>query len=269
MNHTLIATMAAFMGIGPATQQMAQDAAYCGALSKVVAAAPTFTAIMGAQASTNSRRATVMIPDSLVDSCRVYLDAESNWYTCSADEAIDEDGGRLARGIYESMRDSVASCLTDWARQDLPDRTRWVKGNVVVWVDDGGPTGSRKGYNPAIRVRGIAGPPVSSASSPAPSAVPQPRAATMPADEPYAPTKLEWAILELSAQLNLDEIRATGVRVSFTGRKGTLIAVIRYPKDYSAQALTELRRYLQDGVGVYKMIRGWDWLQLEFDEAVK
>lgn len=87
-------------------------------------------------------------------------------------------------------------------------------------------------------------------------------------DAPYAPTKLEWAALELQANFGTNWTSEDHVAISYVqGFDGkTVRCILQYTPDVSAQALKTSRDVTQVLFDKYQASRGWSWLRLQFEE---
>jgi hypothetical protein len=93
-------------------------------------------------------------------------------------------------------------------------------------------------------------------------------APTRPGDALYAPTKLEWAALELQANFGREWTRDDHVAVSYMQEADgkTVRCVLQYTPDVSARALRTSRDVVQVIFDKYQARRGWPWLRLAFEE---
>lgn len=84
-----------------------------------------------------------------------------------------------------------------------------------------------------------------------------------PGDEPYTPTKLEWAAVELQGQFGIND--ASNVSVSYMpGSDGkTMECLLTYPSNISAGALETIKDGVKKTFKRYTSIRGWTWMRLE------
>lgn len=92
-----------------------------------------------------------------------------------------------------------------------------------------------------------------------------------PGDVAYAPTKLEWAALELQAQAgNTNWTSETPVTVTFidSGDGRTVRCVLQYTPEVPAAVVKINRDASQKVFDIYANSRGWPWLRLQFDERV-
>jgi hypothetical protein len=89
-----------------------------------------------------------------------------------------------------------------------------------------------------------------------------------PGDEPYTPTKLEWAAVELQGQFGIND--ASNVSVSYmAGLDGkTMKCLLTYPSDFSVGALKTIKDGVQKTFKRYTAMRGWTWMRLETQEDV-
>lgn len=88
-----------------------------------------------------------------------------------------------------------------------------------------------------------------------------------PGDEPYTPTKLEWAAVELQAAYGINE---PPIMVYYTdsGDGKTITCLVSYAPDVKAATL----KLVEDGVKrhftSYSTARRWTWLRLKMEESV-
>ncbi len=92
-----------------------------------------------------------------------------------------------------------------------------------------------------------------------------------PGDAPYAPTKLEWAALELQAGFgSATWSNETPVMTAYvaTGDGATIRCILQYTPNVSAQVVKTNRDVAQVIFDKYAARRGWSWLRLQFDEKM-
>ena len=92
-----------------------------------------------------------------------------------------------------------------------------------------------------------------------------------PGEEPYSPSKLEWAAIELNEIVNAEEWRAGEALFSRfqAGTDGvTLTCLLRYKAVATAGSLEDVRNAVRGAVEQYARTRGWSWLKVRFDEEV-
>jgi len=95
---------------------------------------------------------------------------------------------------------------------------------------------------------------------------------TRPGDEPYTPTKVEWAALELQAGFgNSSWTNDQPVTINYmdAGDGATVLCVLQYTPEVSAEVVKLNRDTAQKVFDKYVQRRGdWNWLKLRFDERV-
>jgi|HubBroStandDraft_5_1064220.scaffolds.fasta_scaffold211330_2 hypothetical protein len=92
-----------------------------------------------------------------------------------------------------------------------------------------------------------------------------------PGDEPYTPTKLEWAVLDLQATYGQNNYTGeTPVLISFSdkGDGKTVLCIIQYTSDVAAAIVKNNRDTVQKVFAKYAENHRWPWLRLQFDEVV-
>lgn len=92
-----------------------------------------------------------------------------------------------------------------------------------------------------------------------------------PGDATYAPTRLEWAALELQASAGQTVWTSeTPVMVTFqdSGDGRTVRCVLQYTPEVPAAMVKLNRDTSQKVFDIYTKNRGWTWLRLEFDERL-
>ena len=92
-----------------------------------------------------------------------------------------------------------------------------------------------------------------------------------PGDEPYTPTKLEWATVELQANDgNTNYTSDSPVMISFVAQPDgqTVLCILQYTPEVPAHVVKINRDASRYAFNKYRTSRGWDWLRLKFDEHV-
>jgi hypothetical protein len=91
-----------------------------------------------------------------------------------------------------------------------------------------------------------------------------------PGDEPYTPTKVEWAALELQASSGVGYTQDTQIAETFTdkGDGKTVLCIIQYTPDTPAGVIKSHRDSAQYTFDKYAEGRRWQWLRLQFDEHI-
>ncbi|HTS36510.1 MAG TPA: hypothetical protein VMH04_12605 [Candidatus Solibacter sp.] len=95
---------------------------------------------------------------------------------------------------------------------------------------------------------------------------------TRPGDAPYAPTKLEWAALELQAKYAQDLGPDKHISMSFTPEYDgvSVHCLLIYDRTVSAAQSKAARELTQMRVADFAKQKGWDWLRVTFkEEAVQ
>ncbi len=92
-----------------------------------------------------------------------------------------------------------------------------------------------------------------------------------PGNEPYTPTRLEWAALELQATHG-DTWSPEGSTVMVSYRPGqdglTIVCVLQYSADTSASLIGIVRDTTRQVFSIYKDAKGWAWLRLDVKNQV-
>lgn len=91
----------------------------------------------------------------------------------------------------------------------------------------------------------------------------------LPGYEPYNPTKLEWAALELQARYGIPVSDMVSIQYLATDddRDGTgITCVLTYNPEVSTAALTAYRKMAQVAFDGYTKSPRWSWLKLHFKE---
>lgn len=92
-----------------------------------------------------------------------------------------------------------------------------------------------------------------------------------PGMEPYTPTKVEWAALDMQASYgNPNWTNDDPVMINYidAGDGATIVCVLHYTPDVTAQVVKLNRDTAQKVFDKYVEGRGWTWLRLRFDEKV-
>ena len=92
-----------------------------------------------------------------------------------------------------------------------------------------------------------------------------------PGDEPYTPTKLEWAVLELQAGFGVNTWSSESpVMINWVaeGDVKTILCLLQYTPDTPAQVVKINRDSEQHIFDKYVASHGWEWLRLRFEERV-
>jgi len=92
-----------------------------------------------------------------------------------------------------------------------------------------------------------------------------------PGDEPYTPTKLEWAALELQAGFGVNTWSSESpVMINWVaeGDGKTILCLLQYTPDTPAKVVKINRDSEQHIFDKYVVSHGWDWLRLRFEERV-
>jgi hypothetical protein len=95
--------------------------------------------------------------------------------------------------------------------------------------------------------------------------------ADRPGDAPYAPTKLEWAALELQASYGSTTWTSESpVIINYIALSdgATVDCVLQYTPDVSAEVVKTNRDVAQVVFNKYAASRGWSWLRLRFEERI-
>ena len=88
-----------------------------------------------------------------------------------------------------------------------------------------------------------------------------------PGAEPYSPTKIEWAAIELQGYHgtnNWSDDSAIFIRSWIPIDSSTIICIIVYNKEVPESYLEQEKKRLIKIFNTYKETRGWDWMKLEF-----
>jgi hypothetical protein len=92
-----------------------------------------------------------------------------------------------------------------------------------------------------------------------------------PGDEPYTPSKLEWAALELQASYgNPSWTNDEPVQINYidSGDGATVLCILQYPPEVTAQLVKLNRDTAQKVFDKFVEGRGWKWVKIRFDERV-
>ena len=84
--------------------------------------------------------------------------------------------------------------------------------------------------------------------------------------DPYSPTKLEWARLELQADLGESLTADSPMSVDFVMSGQKLVCYIAYTRSVSATQVAMRRKSIRDVFEIRKKGLGWNWLELGFEE---
>lgn len=88
-------------------------------------------------------------------------------------------------------------------------------------------------------------------------------------DEPYTPTRLEWAAMELQTLYGeRTPYPARPIIVTFLPRNDgmTVLCLIQYTSTYPEEALAFLKQGITRSFELYRSGRGWAWLRLQIQE---
>ena len=88
-----------------------------------------------------------------------------------------------------------------------------------------------------------------------------------PGAEPYSPTKIEWAAMELQGYHGTSDWRddsAIFIRSWIPIDSFTIICIIVYNEEVPESYLEQEKKRLIRIFNTYKKTRGWDWMKLEF-----
>lgn len=94
---------------------------------------------------------------------------------------------------------------------------------------------------------------------------------TRPGDEPYTPSKLEWAALQLQSDYGVtDWTPYQPVMINYfdSGDGATVTCLLQYTPDVTAQVVKVNRDTAQTVFDKYVTRRGWTWLTIRFDESL-
>ena len=96
------------------------------------------------------------------------------------------------------------------------------------------------------------------------------QATDRPGDAKYAPTKLEWAALELQIYYGQNWTNENRMTIGFLpGDDGkTVICLLRFTPDVSAETVKKQRDIEQQRLESQAHNRGWPWLRVQFQENV-
>lgn len=97
------------------------------------------------------------------------------------------------------------------------------------------------------------------------------KANSRPGDEPYTPTRLEWAAVELQADYgNPNWASESPVTITYfaTDDGTTVLCLLQYTADTIAPLVKLNRDTAQSVFDKYAQSRGWTWLRLKFEERV-
>jgi hypothetical protein len=83
---------------------------------------------------------------------------------------------------------------------------------------------------------------------------------------PFAPTRLEWAAVELQAQSGGNWAGQTMIHFYAKNDGQTILCLLQYSPATSAVKVKETRAITEFAFEKYKQIRGWPWLRIEFQE---
>lgn len=92
---------------------------------------------------------------------------------------------------------------------------------------------------------------------------------TAPGHEPYTPTRLEWAAMELQTLYGeRTPYPARPIVVTFLPRNDgiTVLCLIQYTSNYPEEALAFLKQGITRSFELYRSGRGWAWLRLQIQE---
>jgi hypothetical protein len=88
-------------------------------------------------------------------------------------------------------------------------------------------------------------------------------------NEPYTPSKIEWATLELQALYGKTSMTAESpLTITFIAQpdKSTILCLFQYTQDYPAAELKADRDSINYVFSKYKSSVGWPWLRLKIEE---
>lgn len=92
-----------------------------------------------------------------------------------------------------------------------------------------------------------------------------------PGAEPYSPSKLEWAAIELNGIMSA-EAWGPGAAVSTRFQAGTdgvtLTCFLRYRRVATVGPPDDIQKVVRGVIEQYGQTRGWSWLKVTFDEKV-
>src|SRR5437763_210198 len=87
-----------------------------------------------------------------------------------------------------------------------------------------------------------------------------------PGDQPFTPTRLEWAALELSARYGQFPTPDFELGVTFIpGNDGhTIHCLLAYGSDFPAAVVRDQKAALEKAIDTLRRQRGWTWLVLKY-----
>jgi hypothetical protein len=94
-----------------------------------------------------------------------------------------------------------------------------------------------------------------------------------PGNEPYTPSKIEWAALELQVRWGEAMTEGSPVVVSYfvdysDRNKSTILCIITiYSRDYPAAYLKIKKEVIEDIFSRYKEAHKWPWLKLKIEDV--